>query len=130
MGAWGHSAFENDDALDWMAELEVAEDPSVLMAAFEAVLGTDEDYIEIPEASITISAAEVVAALLGQTDPTLPQEVQAWVAGQENVDVSVVEKARSAVNRVLEDSELKDVWEDSGSDDWKMGVEALLRRLS
>jgi hypothetical protein len=33
------------------------------------------------------------------------------------------------VNQVLEDSELKDVWEDSGSDDWKMGVDALLRRL-
>ncbi len=71
----------------------------------------------------------MVAALLDQADPTLPQEVQAWVAEQENVDVRVVEQARSAVNQVLEDSELKDVWEDSGSDDWKMGVEALLRRL-
>ena len=129
MGAWGHSAFENDDALDWVAELETAEDTSILMAAFEEVLEADEDYIEIPEASITIAAAEVVAALRGQADPTLPQEVQAWVAGQENVDVRVVEQARSAVNRVLEDSELKDVWEDSGSDDWKMEVEALLRRL-
>ena len=129
MGAWGHSAFENDDALDWVAELEVAADTSILMASFEAVLGTDKDYIEIPEASITISAAEVVAALLGQADPSLPLEVQTWVAGQENVDVKVFEQARSAVNRVLKDSELKDVWEDSGSDDWKMGVEALLRRL-
>ncbi len=129
MGAWGHSAFENDDALDWVAELEAAEDTSILMAVFEAVLEADEDYIEIPEATITIAAAEVVAALLGQAHPTLPREVQAWVAGQENVDVRVVEQARSAVNRVLEDSELKDVWEDAGSDDWKMGVEALLRRL-
>jgi hypothetical protein len=86
MGAWGHSAFENDDALDWVAELEAAEDTSILMTVFEAVLEADEDYIEIPEASITIAAAEVVTALLGQADPSLPQEVQAWVARQENVD--------------------------------------------
>jgi hypothetical protein len=38
MGAWGHSAFENDDALDWVAELEEVENTSILIAAFDAVL--------------------------------------------------------------------------------------------
>jgi Domain of unknown function (DUF4259) len=94
MGTWGHSAFENDDALDWIAELEVAKDTSILMAAFEAVLKADEDYIEIPEASIIISAAEVVAALLGQADPSLPQEVQAWVAAHANIDVKLLNRQK------------------------------------
>jgi Domain of unknown function (DUF4259) len=129
MGAWGHSAFENDDALDWVAELEEVENTSILIAAFDAVLEAQEDYIEIPEASITISAAEVVAALLGRAAMSLPEEVQAWVAGQDKVDSKIVEKARRAVNRILEDSELKEVWEDSGSSNWKMSVEELLRRL-
>jgi hypothetical protein len=129
MGSWGHSAFENDDALDWVAELEEVENTSILIAAFDAVLEAQEDYIEIPEASITISAAEVVAALLGRADTLLPEEVQAWVAGQDKVDSKIVEKARRAVNRVLEDSELKEVWDDSGSSNWRMSVEGLLRRL-
>jgi hypothetical protein len=129
MGAWGHSAFENDDALDWVAELEEVGNTSILIAAFDAVLEAQEDYIEIPEASITISAAEVVAALLGRADTSLPEEIQAWVAGQDKVDSKIVEKARRAVNRVLEDSELKEVWEDSVSSNWRMSVEGLLMRL-
>jgi hypothetical protein len=67
--------------------------------------------------------------LLDRADTSLPEEVQAWVAGQDKVDSKIVEKARRAVNRVLEDSELKEVWEDSGSSNWKMSVEGLLRRL-
>ncbi|MDX2243680.1 MAG: DUF4259 domain-containing protein [Leptolyngbyaceae cyanobacterium bins.302] len=31
MGASGYSAFENDDAMDWLAELKDAEDTSFLV---------------------------------------------------------------------------------------------------
>lgn len=130
MGASGYSAFENDDAMDWLAELEDAEDTSVLVNAFDEISDVSEDYIEIPEASIAIAAAEVVAALLGRTAISLPEEVMEWVEGRGEMASAVVNQARSAVNRILVDSELQGVWEDSGSSDWKACVEDLLRRLA
>lgn len=131
MGASGYSAFENDDAMDWLAELEDAEDTSILEDAFDAILTAGEDYVEIPEASTAIAAAEVVSALLGRAATSLPEAAVEWVQKQGGVQSTIVEQARSAVNRVLEDSELQEVWKDS--DDygkWKVEVEGLLRRLA
>lgn len=131
MGASGYSAFENDDALDWLAELEGAEDTSILEDAFDAVLENEEDYVEIPEASISIAAAEVVAALLGRAAASLPEAAIEWVEKQGEVHSNIVEKARNAVNRVLDDSELQGVWEDSDNyDNWESEVDNLLQRLA
>ena len=49
--------------------------------AFEAVLEA-ADYIEAPDASAALAAAEVVAALLGRPAVELPDAVAAWVAGK------------------------------------------------
>ena len=131
MGASGYSAFENDDAMDWLAELEDAEDASVLEDAFDAILEVGEAYVEIPEASVAIAAAEVVAALLGRAVTSLPEVAIEWVQKQGGVQSTIVERARSAVNRVSEDSELQEVWEDSGNyDSWKAAVDDLLGRLA
>lgn len=101
MGASGYSAFENDHALDWLAQLESAEDTSIFTDTFDAVLNAGEDYIEITEASNAIAAAEVVAALLGRKATSLPAEVVEWIEGQKEVHSTVVEQAKSVVNRVL-----------------------------
>jgi hypothetical protein len=131
MGASGYSAFENDDAMDWLAELEGAEDTSILEDAFDAILEADEDYVEIPEASVAIAAAEVVAALLGRAATLLPEVAMEWIQKQGEVQFTIIEQARSAVNRVLDDSELQGVWEDSDNyDNWKTEVNDLLRRLA
>jgi Domain of unknown function (DUF4259) len=132
MGAWGYSAFENDDALDWVTELERSDSTAILVEAFDVILELEGDYVELPEASIAIAAAEVLAGLMGQADPSLPEVVRAWIERQkqEEVDAAVVEKARRAINVVLADSELQGVWEDAGNLDWKVCVEGLMRRLS
>jgi hypothetical protein len=131
MGAWGHQAFENDDALDWVAELEEAEDASVLAEAFDAIPEDAEEYVEAPEASTALAGAEVVAALLGKPTPSLPEEVTAWVSGRKGVSPGVVKKARRAVQRVLANSELKELWEDAEDfAPWKASVEDLLKRLA
>jgi hypothetical protein len=132
MGSWGYLAFENDDALDWAAELEGADSTTILVDAFDIILELEGDYIELPEASIAIAAAEVLAGLLGRADPSLPEVVTAWIERQkqEGVDVAVVEKARRAIDLVLTDSELQGVWEDAGNLDWKVCIEGLIRRLA
>jgi hypothetical protein len=130
MGAWAHGSFDNDDAMDWVGELEGVEGAAPISEAFETVLAAD-DYVEAPEASMGLAAAEVVAALLGKPAAALPAEVTAWVAGEKPPKAALVKKAQRVVERVLTDSELKDLWAESeDSAKWQQEVEGLLRRLS
>lgn len=129
MGAWSHGSFDNDDALDWVGELQDKNGMEPIVDAFEAVLGAD-DYLEAPEASMGLAAAEVVAALLGKPAEKLPDDVVAWVAGKKPPKPTLVKKAQHAVKRILTDSELKELWAESGdSDKWQEEVQNLLRRL-
>ncbi|SFN43433.1 protein of unknown function [Formivibrio citricus] len=59
-GAWGEGAFDNDDALDWVAQCTRSKDITPVSRALQAVLSTE--YIEAPEGSAAIAAAEVVAS--------------------------------------------------------------------
>ena len=130
MGARGTGSFDNDDAGDWAVELEEAEGTGAITAAFDAVLEVGDDFLELPDAGVGIAAADVVAALLGRPSPDLPPEVAAWVAGKPPPEAGLVKKAQKVVRRVLEDSELKELWSESaGADQWRQGVEELLRRL-
>lgn len=67
MGAWGMGPFENDGALDCVADLSAAEPSSIadaLSKAMREVTATKE-YIENPEAEGAVAAAVLVAARLG-----------------------------------------------------------------
>jgi hypothetical protein len=131
MGAWGHQTFENDDACDWLCELEDAEDPSVLADTFDVIPKEADEYVEAPEASMALAAADVVAALLGRPAAKLPEEVTAWLARQEGVKPALVKKAVRATRRVLTSSELRELWEESEDfPKWQAAVEDLLKRLS
>lgn len=62
MGAWGHGSFQNDCALDWLAELEAGG----IEAIREALQPSAHEYIEVDDASNAIAAAvEIVAAARG-----------------------------------------------------------------
>jgi hypothetical protein len=129
MGAWAHGSFDNDDALDWVGELEAAEDTEPISEAFEAVLEAD-DYLEAPEASMGVAAAEVVAALLEKPAARLPEEVTAWVQGRRRPPAGLVKKAQRVVKHILKDSELKELWAESPDGPlWQQEVEGLLQRL-
>jgi hypothetical protein len=131
MGAWGHQTFENDDACDWLCELEDAEDSSVLADTFDTIPKEADEYVEAPEASMALAAAEVVAALLGRPAAKLPEEVTAWLARQHGVKPAPVKKAVRATRRVLANSELRELWEESEDfPKWQAAVEDLLKRLS
>ncbi len=130
MGAWGYGAFENDDASDWIYELEDDSDGHVLIRALDVA---GKDYLEAPEGAVTIAAAEVVAAAQGRSAGGLPDEATAWVkANRSIVRPEYRAAALVAVDRVLSDgSELRDLWSDSedGGDKWIAALEDLRRRL-
>jgi Domain of unknown function (DUF4259) len=131
MGAWGHGSFDNDDAMDWVAELEGAESTQPISDALNAVRDVGDDYLEVTEAAMGLAAAEVVAALFGKPTAKLPDEVTTWVAGQKPPKPGLVKKAQWVVQRVLKDSELKELWvESDDADKWKQETEGLLQRLN
>jgi len=130
MGAWGPGVFENDDAADWVWELEDDEDGSVIEAALAAVVDTPRgELAESGDASNAIAAAEIVASS-GDQMTALPTEATEWIKRNAHlVTDEVRDLARRAVTRVLTASELKELWEDAGDPAWAETVSALRGRL-
>lgn len=131
MGAWGAGSFDNDDAMDFVGELEGAGVEPV-NAALDAVLNA-EGLIEAPTASVALAAAEAVATLRNQPPPGVPPEVLEWakIGLRIRLTQAFFENAKRAVERVRDRSELKDLWaqsEDNAA--WQAKVEDLLARLS
>lgn len=132
MGAWDTGSFDNDDAMDWLYDLEDSSDTSVLSAALQEVLGKGEDYLEVPECSVGIAAAEIIAALSDNASPKLPDNAKAWVENNADLELgSLITKSLKAVKLIRADSELKDVWEESEEEaaGWLAAVDNLLSRL-
>jgi Domain of unknown function (DUF4259) len=136
MGALGTGSFDNDDALDFVVRLE-REGETAIRAAFEDVTGLDaRDYLEAPEASSAIAAGEVVAAARDGDVSRLPEAVQDWLLaghGDGLATPALLALAHRAVERVLVQSELKELWEegdgDAQSEAWEIGVRQLIARL-
>jgi hypothetical protein len=63
MGTWGVNSFDNDNAADWVWELEEADDLSVVEEAIERVLDCGDELVESPDAEVAIAAADVLARL-------------------------------------------------------------------
>ena len=110
MGARGHDAFSNDHALDGVDGLLAAGDTGPVQGA--------------------LAAAEIVAAVRGKPGADLPKKLVAWQAGKSRPSDALLELARRAVAKVMQDSELKDLWVESGNPQaWEDGVKDLQARL-
>lgn len=134
MGTWGSGSFDNDAALDWLAELGGFSDGSILRESFEAIIEND-DYLDVDECCYAVVAAEVVAALGGKAAQNLPREITAWLAGAVGLDyVHLRPEALQAIElvRYSEISELREMWEDHDSPpfEWYESIGNLLVRLT
>lgn len=128
MGAWGTAAFDNDDASDWVYDLEARG-----MAAVESALAAASGASDLvtPTDTNVIAAGEVIAAALGQPVPGLRQDVYELVdALASSITSDHAARARVAVERVLARSEIADRWDESVEDvEWRRSVGDLIRRL-
>src|SRR6478752_5559784 len=102
MGAWEAGPFENDTAMDWVADLERTGAHAVRTALSVAADG----YVEAPVGEEVVAAAEVVASALGEPGPKLPEAVRRWIAtNADELSPEDVTLARGAMKRVVsEDS--------------------------
>ncbi len=129
MGAFGAGVFDNDDALDWLEALLESDGVGLIMGALDDALAAD--YLEIPEASAALVAAEVLAARNLRASAALPEDLRGWT---ERADLVLTEqmlaRAQTAVARVATDSELAEVWGESGAaDQWQASLVDLRERL-
>jgi len=131
MGAWDADPFGNDNAADWAAEFELLDRSAglhVLAAVFTAA--NQADYVEAPDGSIAVAAAQVVAWLL------VPNQIRAssysttavaWTqrcGGQP--DQAMVDAARQVLQRVQSDeSELAELWNEAGDDAWRVELQRI-----
>lgn len=85
MGIWGSDSFENDDALDWIADFCDAPAMELLSKALSRVAEKDFfDCLAARECRIAIAAAEVVAALRGAPNPNFPGEAMGAYRGAQS----------------------------------------------
>ena len=132
MGAWAADVFENDVANDWACELEDADDLGLVSAAIQRVLDHD-GYLDQDDGCVALGACEVVARCCGhpgQTD-AYTERVDEWVSRvRPQPSDALRTQALRAIARVLAGgSELADLWEETGSEDWKASVNELRARL-
>jgi hypothetical protein len=130
MGAWGVGTFENDDASDWVYQLESAADLTLvrntLLSAAEPT-----GYLEAPVCAEALAAAEVVAALAGRPAPDLPEEVRDWTRDHRlAVSPDLRKLSVRALDQVAADSELKELWAEADEGDaWIDRLQELRSRL-
>jgi hypothetical protein len=131
-GAWGFHSFENDDALDWAADLDHASGPQLLASTFRKI-DARAKYIEAPDCSLAVAAAEVVAAARGHPATTMPSEVSAWINRvHPTVSADLLAAARTAVAACRDgrNSELRELWQGSkDAKSWLNDTANLLHRL-
>jgi hypothetical protein len=129
VGAWGAGPFDNDDASDWLYEVESDADLDGVRAALDV---TAIAYLEAPAGSIAIAAAEIIAAAAQQPADSLPDTTAGWIAerslrptaGDVSAALAAVERARA------HDSELRQLWDEDNGADWLASLDDLTRRLN
>jgi hypothetical protein len=131
MGAWGWGPFDNDDAADWVGEFRGADRDTGLRAVGAALRTVAEarpdDYLDAPEGTMAVAAAEVVAAVHGLDvlETSYNEELLAWVATMQlPADGELVSLAVQALERVKgPESELADLWDEVNDLSWRRAVD-------
>jgi Domain of unknown function (DUF4259) len=134
MGAWGELAFDNDAANDWAYGLDEVDDLSLVESALVELEDVGDEYLDQDVACNALAACEVLARLLGNFGyrNAYTEKVDSWVAAHPTKPKpALLIRARNAIQRVLgEQSELRQLWEETDGDSWRKTVEDLRQRLS
>ena len=134
MSAWGVGSFENDSALDWLAAYAEEREEAFVRSALESIAdAADGAFLEETDASSAIAAAEVVASAAGRATVAKLGEDDAallYAPGFKS-SPSLVELAVRVVERVRDDPdcELRQMWEEDDSSEWRAALGELLGRL-
>lgn len=135
MGAWGHGPFEDDAALDFVWDIEGSDNPKgVIIDALDRAV--EANYLESDEGSAAIVSAAYVDSVVNGTKYTTPEmsepyEVDTFPSRFPELDLSDLRTtAVKALEKVIGgDSELRELWDESGEPAWQQGIQEMLGRL-
>jgi uncharacterized protein DUF4259 len=135
MGAWGHLNFENDTALDLVYEIE-EKGADRIKNAIEAINSREEDsFLDSDLCSEALAAIEYIAAVKDKASEDFPEDAEEWLtpANKENLLAirNLIPKSKQAIDRIQNNSELKDLWEETEDfNEWTKVLEDLATRIS
>jgi hypothetical protein len=132
MGAWGFGNFQNDAALEWVADL--VELPSAGEAFVRKTLRTassNAGELGANACCAALAAGEVVAIALGRPPKYVPEQLAGWMKENPGLfDRSDADLASAAAAAIEAGSELQELFDEGEPDDaWHAVVQDLLARL-
>lgn len=155
MGAWSADPFGNDTASDWLWELDDSSDWEVVRGALNLAVD-DDDELDSDVASNAIAAAAVVARGIGHSaqragsagvddddEPDLDENgddeaaddeasgtINAFLGRAGEPSTDLVQLAIAALDAATgPSSELTELWNDSGADEWEKANAAVRAEL-
>jgi hypothetical protein len=118
MGTWGHRNFENDNALDFIEEvqergLERIEEAIKVVANYP-----EEEYLNADDSVAALAAIEYVAAAKGKQSEDFPEDAEDWLQKTGTGSLTSYDKATllKVIDRVRNNSELRDNWQEEGTE--------------
>src|SRR5688500_15521005 len=122
MGAWGHGHFDNDSALDFVADIEASENPKQLFAA-ALDNAINAGYLDSDDACYAVVVSAYIDSQLngtryGSAEDEEPMHIDTFASQNFSLNLTELkDKAKKALVRVLgDDSELKELWEENEED--------------
>lgn len=137
MGAWSEDNFGNDDAGDWIWDLEKSKGLNTLLAPIQSVLAED-NYLESPICCEALAASEIIAASVSGDHSIIPEEAKNWLSKKQGlifgrkpkIEVAHAKQALKAVKKITANSELQELWEEDGENkEWREVQNLLIAKL-
>ena len=134
MGAWGYTNFDNDTAQDFVGEVE-EEGIDRIISAIDVIKTIAEDaYVDTDLCTKALAAIEYIATAKGRMAEDFPEDAEDWVNAHKNELLairSIVVKSQEAIDRIKNNSELKELWEETEDfANWNNVLDDLNSRIS
>lgn len=114
VGSWGSGPFENDDACDWSYQLLDGGGVEIISSALDVAPGA-----EAPEAAEAVVAIALVVASQGRA-VNLSADIAGWLDSVDRQAVrTLAPRAATTIDALLTDSELAELWGESGESIWE-----------
>jgi hypothetical protein len=133
MGTWGHRNFENDNALDFIAEVEERGAERIEEAIRVVANYPEDDPLGSDDGIAALAAIEYIAAAKGKQSEDFPEDAEEWLQKTApgsllSIDSSAITKA---IERIRSNSELRELWNKSEEmDQWLAVLSDLEKRVS
>lgn len=133
MGVWGIKNFENDGAVDFVADV-LKGNKLIITNTIEKILEINKgDYLEVCDCEEALAAVEFIAAAKGKPSTDISVEAMDWVKASNLLqfkDFDLVASSKKVIDRILNYSEIKELWEEANElQEWERIILDLRSRI-